>query len=176
MAAAFLSIDHLSEPGIDDGVEHDAGLFLDVLEHPHELLFRTDQRVDVLDGAGIHILRGDRPTGGEKRFAGGVGDQVKVKEALRFVHSGCTGLWADVDNRAAEARAAQAECIRCPLVHNWASAALLSPDNANCGENPGSCHGSARASRKAPGTKVLAALAFWRSSPQFSQPRRAIPG
>ena len=82
---------------VDDGVEHDAGLFLDVLEHLHQLLFGADQRVDVLDGARILVLRGCRPSRRKQRFARGVRNQVKVEEALGFVHKLARGLWSNVD-------------------------------------------------------------------------------
>jgi hypothetical protein len=73
---------------IDDRVEDNARLLLDVLEHFRYLLFGADERIDMLDGARILVLRGSRSAGCQQRFTGGIGNQVKVKEALGFVHRG----------------------------------------------------------------------------------------
>jgi hypothetical protein len=71
---------------IDDGVEDDARLAVDLLEDLLQLLFGADQRIDVLDGARILVLRRRRAPGREQRFARRVGDQMQMEEALRFVH------------------------------------------------------------------------------------------
>ncbi len=66
---------------VDDGVEHDAGRRLHVLEHPLELAAVTHQRVDMLDGAHLRILHPHRLGDHDERLAGRVGDHMEVERA-----------------------------------------------------------------------------------------------
>ncbi len=111
-------IDDAAQMVVDDRVEDDAGLFLDVLEYLDQLLFGTDQRIDVLDGARILVLRRSGPAGGEESLAGRVRNQMQMEEVLRLVHAFLHGLWSNVDKAGRENGSAGRHCIRSHLVHN----------------------------------------------------------
>ena len=126
---------------VDHGVEHDARLLLDVLEHLRQLLLGADQRIDVLDRARILVLRRGRAAGREQRLAGGVGDQVQVEEALGFVHRVRLRLWACVDKPGpVTAGRLGGDCIRWPVVHNSLPAASsISAPGDNSGDKCDIC-------------------------------------
>ena len=46
--------------------------------------------------ASLYCAEAARPAA-SKRFAGGIGDQVQVKEILRLIHRSIPALWSDVD-------------------------------------------------------------------------------
>jgi len=97
-------LQHVAQLGIDQGVQHDARLGLDLLEHPLELLGGADQGVDVLDRDDA-LEAGDHRLGhGVEGFARRVRDQVDVEigrqplgRGIRFLGFRCgqSGLaWA----------------------------------------------------------------------------------
>ena len=59
--------------------QHDARRFLDLVQHPVELLLAAHQRIDMLDRGHIGVLRGDRARHRDQGFAGRIGNQMKVK-------------------------------------------------------------------------------------------------
>jgi hypothetical protein len=50
--------------------QHDAGRFLDLVQHALELLLAPHQRIDMLHGADIGVLRGYRARHRNQRFSG----------------------------------------------------------------------------------------------------------
>ena len=61
------------------GEQHDPGRFLDLVEHPVELLLAAHQGIDVFHRRDIGVLGGDRARHGNQGFTGRVGNQMKVK-------------------------------------------------------------------------------------------------
>ena len=77
--------------------KHDAGRFLDFVQHAIELLLAAHQRIDMLDRGHVGILRGHRPRHRDQGFTGRIGDQVKVKITAGRRHRdpciSCESLW-----------------------------------------------------------------------------------
>ncbi len=78
--------------GLEQRVEDDARLGLDLGQHAIELPVGAHGRIDVLHGVNGGILRGRGARHGHQRLAGGVGDEVEMKEA-RGLRWHRTALW-----------------------------------------------------------------------------------
>ena len=76
-----------AECTVDQRVEDDARSFLEGGDDPVELLGRADQRMDVLDGADVGILRGGGTGDRDQGFAGRVGNHVQVEETFPVLHA-----------------------------------------------------------------------------------------
>ena len=59
--------------------QHNAGRFLDFIQHAIELLLAAHQRIDMFDRRHIGILRGHRARHRDQRLAGRIGHQMKMK-------------------------------------------------------------------------------------------------
>src|SRR5690606_22215574 len=79
-------------------IKDDARLFLNPRAHLLQMLFGTDQGVDVLDRARVLVLRGCRTPRRKERLASGVGNQVKMEETLLLLHTTLPVLWTAVDS------------------------------------------------------------------------------
>ncbi len=66
---------------IEQGIKNDTRRFLDLAQHTIKLLVGAHGRIDVLDRRRIVVLRGSSACDRNQRFAGGIGDEVKMKEA-----------------------------------------------------------------------------------------------
>ena len=80
-------LEPLAEIAVDQRVEDDARRFLEVGDDPVELLGRAHQRVDVLDGADVGVLRRSGASDRDQRFAGRVRNHVEVEEAFAVLHA-----------------------------------------------------------------------------------------
>ena len=80
------------------GEQHDAGRFLDFIEHAIELLLAAHQRIDMFDRRHIGVLRRHRPRHRDQGLAGRIGDQVKMKIVAGRGHRdpcvSCESLWS----------------------------------------------------------------------------------
>jgi hypothetical protein len=79
-----LALEPRHQVALEQREKHDPGLVLDLGEDAVELLLAAHQRIDMLDRGHIGVLRRDRARDGRQRFAGGIGDEVKVKVAGGF--------------------------------------------------------------------------------------------
>ncbi len=66
---------------IEQRIEHNTGGFLDLRQHPVQLLLGSYQRIDVLHRQHLGVLRGRRARDGRQSLAGRVGDEVQVEIA-----------------------------------------------------------------------------------------------
>ena len=71
----------LQELRVQQGVEHDSGRSLHLVEDAIELALAADKRVNVLDRSYGDVLGGRRASDRDQRLAGRVGDKVKMKIA-----------------------------------------------------------------------------------------------
>src|SRR5262249_43161755 len=90
-----LLLEPLGELAIEQCVEDDPRCRLHLAEHAIELPRATNQRVNMLDRRNRGVLRGRRTGDGDQRFAGRVGDEMKVKIASCAARHGKRGrtMW-----------------------------------------------------------------------------------
>ena len=82
------------------------------------MIFIEYGEIDVLDGAGIGILRRGSPAGRDERFAGRVGHQVQVEIADLFVHVNPAGLLMAVNKSGLRPRLWERHPSRPHAIHN----------------------------------------------------------
>ena len=83
---------------LQQGEQHDAGRFLDFIEHAIELLLAAHQRIDMFDRRHVGVLRGHRARHRDQRLTGRIGDQMKMKIIAGRWHRdpcvSCESLWS----------------------------------------------------------------------------------
>ena len=76
LALGFQTADQIL---LQQGKKHDAGRFLDFIQHAIELFLAAYQRIDVLDRRHIGVLRSYRARHRDQGFTSRIGDQVKME-------------------------------------------------------------------------------------------------
>ena len=78
--AAFL-LQPLGEVVIEQGIEHDAGRFLDLGQHAIELFLGPHQRIDMLDRRHLGVLRRRRASDRDQSLTGRIRDEMQMEIA-----------------------------------------------------------------------------------------------